>query len=195
MNRSKRGQASGSSSTSTFFTDLDFDMEEHRFQSALKDHPEHARILGLIADTCNLIERVLCEAVAMALSLTDEQVESFYYSLGASRAHFDVATGVIGRFVQPDASRDQYLAQIDIARRLFRRRNAMVHNIWDSRRSVVGILDFREPPDSRSRARPISTTEMEKLLFELEDCLNAIIDISIFVSAWQPSHDRSQAPP
>lgn len=161
-------------------------MEEHRFQSALKDHPEHARILGLIADTCNLIERVLCEAVAMALSLTDEQAESFYYSLLASRSHFDVATGVLSRFVQPDASRDQYLAQIEIAKRLFGRRNAMVHNIWDSRRSVVGILDFSEPPDSRARSRPISTTEMEKLLSELEDCLNAIIDISIFVSVWKP---------
>jgi hypothetical protein len=71
MNRSKRGHASGSSSTSALFTDLDFIMEAHRFQSALKDHPEHAQILGLIADTCNLIERVLCEVVAMALSLTD----------------------------------------------------------------------------------------------------------------------------
>jgi hypothetical protein len=161
-------------------------METHRFQSALKDHPEHARILGLIADTCNLIERVLCEAIAMALSLTDEQVESFYYSLLASRSHFDVASGVLSRFVEPDASRDQYLAQIEIAKRLFGRRNAMVHNIWDSRRSVVGILDFSEPPSSRSRSRPISTKEMEKLLTELEDCLNAIIEISIFVNVWRP---------
>jgi hypothetical protein len=195
MKRSKRGHASGSSSTSAAVIDLDLTMETHRFQSALKDHPEHAQMLGLIADTCNLIERVLCEAVAMALSLTDEQVESFYYSLLTSRAHFDVAAGVLGRFVQPDASRDQYLAQIETAKRLFGRRNAMVHNIWDSRRLVVGILDFSEPATSRARSRPISTTEMGKLLSELEDCLNTIIDISISVSAWLPSPDKSQAPP
>jgi len=195
MNFSKRGHASGSNSTSTLFTDLDFDMEEHRFQSALKDYPDHARILGLIADTCNLIEKVLCEAVAAALSLRDEQTESFYYSLQASRSRFAVAAGVLGRFVQPDASRDQYLAKIEIAKRLFGRRSAMVHNIWDSRRAGAGILDFSEPPGSRARWRPVSTTEMGKLLSELEDCLNSIIDISIFVSAWQPSPDKSQAPP
>jgi hypothetical protein len=113
-----------------------------------------------------------------------------YYSLLASRAHFDVAKGVLSRFVEPDASRKQYLAQIDIAKRLFGRRNAMVHKIWDTRGSGAGILDFSQPPGSRSRSRPISKKEMEKLLAELEDCLNAIIDISISVGAWQPSHDK-----
>jgi hypothetical protein len=195
MKRSKRGHASGLSSTSSLFTDFDFAMEAHRFQSALKDYPEHARILGLIADTCNLIEKVLCEAVAAALSLSDAQTEAFYYSLQASRSRFDVASGVLSRFVQPDASRDQYLAQIDIAKRLFSRRSAMVHNIWDSRRAIAGILDFSESPGSRSRWRPISIKEMEKLLTELENCLNGIIEISIFVSAWQPSRDTLQSPP
>jgi hypothetical protein len=161
-------------------------MEEHRFQSALKNHPDHARLLGLIADTCNLIERVLCEAIATTFSLTDEQVEAFYYSLQTSRAHFDVAAGVLTRFVQDEASRAQYLDQIEIARRLFARRNAMVHNLWNSRHSGAGILDFSKPPNSQSRSRPISTKEMEKLLSELEDCLNTIIDISISVSAWIP---------
>jgi hypothetical protein len=161
-------------------------MEEHRFQSALKNHPEHARILGLIADTCNMVERVLCEAIAFTLSITDEQTESFYYSIQTSRGHFDVAAGVLSRFTEPESVQKQYLRQIDIARRLFARRNSMMHNQWDSRRKTAAILVFSETPKSRSRFRPVSTKEMEKLLTELEDCLNAIVDISIAAYPWKP---------
>jgi hypothetical protein len=132
-------------------------MEAHRFQSALKNHPEHARILGLIADTSNIIEKVLCEAIAQSLKISDEQSESFYYSLQTSRAHFDVAVGVLGRFVEPEASRVQYLDQIETARRLFSRRNAMMHNIWDSRHERAGILDFSKTPKSKAAGQIISS--------------------------------------
>jgi hypothetical protein len=161
-------------------------MESFRIQSALKGHPEHAQILGLIADTCNMIERVLCEAIAFSLSITDEQAESFYYSLQTSRAHFDVAKGVLERFTHSEGSKAAYLKQIETARKLFGRRNAMVHNQWDSRHGRAGILVFSEKPISRSRARPVSIKEMEKLLTELEDCLNAFIDISIAEFALKP---------
>jgi hypothetical protein len=161
-------------------------MEEHRFQSALINHPEHARMLGLIADTCNLIERILCDAMAMALSIPSRKAEAIFYSLQASRSRFEVAKTCLKRFAGEQFA-TLYVGQIAKAQKLFGRRSAMIHNIWQTRkRGDAGILDLSEPAKSRARDRPISIKEMEKLLSELEDCLNAILDISIAAHAWKP---------
>src|SRR5258707_934975 len=124
-------------------------MEALRFQSALKNHIEHAQILGLIADTCNLIEKVLCEAAAILLSISDEAAETIIYSLQASRSRLDVVAAIVRRFAS-ERARDQYLGQIETARQLFSRRNAMVHNIWDTRNNKAAIFDLSKPPSSRA---------------------------------------------
>lgn len=179
--RSKRCHASGSISG---VTDLALVMEEHRFQSALKEHPEHARMLGLIADTCNLIERTLCDLMAMILKIPSRKAEAIFYSLQASRSRLDIAAASLERFAGPTFA-SQYVTQIAKARKLFGRRNAMVHNIWQTRkRGGAGIIDFGESPRSPARERPISIKEMEKLLAELEDCLNDLLDISIAARVW-----------
>ena len=160
--------------------------EKHRFQSALKNCPDHARTLGLIVDTCNIIERMLCEAFAQALSISAEKAEAIFYSLRGSRAQLEIAKCVLERFAEPESLRAQYLAQTEWAERLFRQRNAMVHNIWDAQGDKAAIRDFSKPLDSQARRRPIPINELEKLLAELEECLNGIIEISIFAGAWEP---------
>ena len=102
-------------------------MEAHRFQSALKAHPEHARMLGLIGDTCNLIERMLCDSMAMALSIPSRKAEAIFYSLQASRSRLEVAKTCLERFAGEQFAQ-LYVGQIVKAQKLFTRRSAMIHN-------------------------------------------------------------------
>ena len=151
----------------------------HRFQSTLRQYPEHAQCLGLIADTCNLIEKVFCEAVAYSMSISDEQAEAIFYSVRNSRSRFDIAERVIDRFTEPQDAKAGLLKQLGIARSLFSRRNMFVHSVWDARRGKTALLDFGKPGNSQARSRPMSLPGLNKLLDELEECLNNTVEASV----------------
>lgn len=162
----------------------------YRLQSALKQHPDHAQTLGVIQDTCNMIEKVGTEAVAICLSIPDEQAEAIIYSLQNSRARFDVIAAVIRSYGCDESVSKPLLDQIDCARRLFSRRNELIHGMWDSRWGKTYILKFGSR-DANKRHRPVNLTQLQTLLQELEDCLNAMIDASTWLSAWKPSPEKS----
>jgi hypothetical protein len=150
-------------------------MADFKFQSRLKEYPEHAAALGIIIDTCSTIEKVCCEIVAGLLGVSDAKAEAIIYSLQNSRAQFDITQALTVKFA-PEKVRQKIVDELESARRLFRLRNDLTHGMWISRWNKLRIHHPKK--QQRARERAVSIKEMHLLLADLETCLNKLISLS-----------------